>query len=139
MNRIRKITFLMMSIALLATCLGVSASTLTTGQAKDPNARGRQLYLQYCASCHGTDGKGGGPAAASLKVLLSDLTTLQHREGKFNHPKVQNIISGEMDVLGHGSEDMPVWGRIFRRSKGAAGAGLDIYALSKYLESIQQK
>jgi mono/diheme cytochrome c family protein len=139
MNRIRNITLLVMIVALLAACLGLSATTLATGQAKDTNARGRQLYLQHCASCHGANGKGGGPAAASLKVLLSDLTTLQRREGKFNAPKVQNIISGEMDVLGHGSEDMPVWGRIFRRSKGPGGAGLDIYALSKYLESIQQK
>ncbi|HEX9000896.1 MAG TPA: cytochrome c [Blastocatellia bacterium] len=139
MSRIRKIICLLMSIAWLAACLGVSASPLNTGQAKDPNARGRQLYLQYCASCHGADGKGGGPAAAALKVLLNDLTTLERREGRFNHPKVRNIISGEMHVLGHGAADMPVWGRIFRHSKGTAGAGLDLYALSKYLESIQKK
>ena len=29
---------------------------------------GRGLFLQYCTSCHGTDAKGAGPAAASLKV-----------------------------------------------------------------------
>ena len=139
MRRTRKITSLIIIVALLTVCFGLSATTLATGQAKNSNARGRQLFLQHCASCHGVSGKGGGPAAASLKVLLSDLTTLQRREGKFNAPKVQNIITGEMDVLGHGSEDMPVWGRIFRRSKGTGGAGLDIYALSKYLESIQQK
>jgi mono/diheme cytochrome c family protein len=116
--------------------LSESFPSVTQGALKEDH--GKKLYMQYCASCHGVDGKGGGPAAAALKVLLNDLTTLQRREGKFNTPKVQNIISGEMGVLGHGSEDMPVWGRIFRRSKGTAGAGLEIYALSKYLESIQQ-
>ena len=29
--------------------------------------QGRALFRQYCSSCHGVDGKGGGPSAAALK------------------------------------------------------------------------
>ena len=32
------------------------------------------VYKQYCASCHGPDGKGNGPAAAALPVKPADHT-----------------------------------------------------------------
>lgn len=31
-------------------------------------ASGKQMFVNYCASCHGADGKGDGPAAAALKT-----------------------------------------------------------------------
>jgi mono/diheme cytochrome c family protein len=31
-------------------------------------AKGKALFQQYCASCHGDDGKGAGPAAVAFKV-----------------------------------------------------------------------
>ena len=37
---------------------------------------GRLLFRAYCAACHGADGKGGGPAAASLKSPPPDLTLI---------------------------------------------------------------
>jgi putative copper export protein/mono/diheme cytochrome c family protein len=35
---------------------------------------GARLYAENCALCHGVDGKGAGPAAASLTVRPADLT-----------------------------------------------------------------
>lgn len=38
--------------------------------------RGAALYAAHCASCHGLNGKGDGPAAASLPVKPADLTAI---------------------------------------------------------------
>ncbi|MGD0461726.1 MAG: c-type cytochrome [Tepidisphaeraceae bacterium] len=38
-------------------------------------AAGRTLYAQNCVYCHGDTGKGDGPAAVSLTVRPSDLTS----------------------------------------------------------------
>lgn len=108
-------------------------------QANKNTARGQKLFMQYCASCHGTDGKGAGPAAASLKVAVPDLTKIPKVNGKFPGLQVLNSISGERNIPAHGSKDMPVWGQLFRERKGETNAKLDIYALQEYVESIQQK
>lgn len=38
--------------------------------------RGRQLFSQYCVACHGAEGRGDGPAAASLPERPEDLQTI---------------------------------------------------------------
>ena len=37
-----------------------------TGSLRGDAARGAQLYATYCATCHGAEGKGDGPAAGPL-------------------------------------------------------------------------
>lgn len=37
-------------------------------------AKGKAMYEQYCGSCHGSGGKGDGPAAASLNPKPRDLS-----------------------------------------------------------------
>lgn len=37
---------------------------------------GGEMYTTWCASCHGTSGKGDGPAASDLKTKPTDLTML---------------------------------------------------------------
>src|ERR1035441_7369119 len=68
---------------------------------------GRLLFRAYCAACHGTDAKGGGPAAASLKSPPPDLTLISRRNGgKFPTVRVQKTISGEGVVTSpHGSRE----------------------------------
>ena len=78
---------------------------------------GRDLFEFYCASCHGRDGRGAGPAASALKTPPPDLTTLAHRNGgTFPKQRVQEFVTfdGATVTLAHGSKDMPVWGPIFR-------------------------
>lgn len=120
-------------LSLTASLPGVSA------QGKDKNERGRKLYMEYCASCHGVDGKGNGPAAGSLKAQLVDLTMIEKRTGKFDQLHIQNIISGEKEVLGHGSKEMPVWGQYFRQKRDSSVSTLNVHALALYLKSIQQQ
>ena len=75
------------------------------------NAAGKAAYERYCASCHGVDGKGQGPAAASLKNPLPDLTQLaKNNNGEFPTMRVLHSVDGTLYLAGHGSREMPVWG-----------------------------
>jgi mono/diheme cytochrome c family protein len=74
---------------------------------------GRDSFDRFCASCHGVDGRGGGPVASALRTRPPDLTTLARREGgTFPRERVAAFVEGTDRVsLTHGSSDMPVWGR----------------------------
>ncbi|MBL8188523.1 MAG: cytochrome c [Acidobacteria bacterium] len=131
------------AIAVFVLGLALAVQSVSTSQVSaqsNKNDRGQQLFQQYCASCHGVDGKGGGPVAASLKNPIPDLTMIEKRDGKYDQLKVQNIISGEYEIAAHGKKDMPVWGYIFKQKTGSAMTSrLQIYALGTYLKSIQAK
>jgi len=87
----------------------------------DPSS-GKGMYDAYCASCHGVDGKGDGPAAPALKVLPTNLTSLAIKNGAtFPAAHVSAVIRGATVTLAHGSKDMPVWGPIFH-SMGATAS-----------------
>ena len=88
---------------------------------------GKRTYLEYCASCHGEDGKGIGPAASALKTPPSDLTILAKMHTG-NFPE-------------HGSSDMPVGGPIFgaRDKFDEVAVRQRIKNLCAYLASLQEK
>ena len=115
-----------------------SLSQSKKSEPKDPNERGKVLFVQHCASCHGTDGKGNGPVAASLKTRPSDLTLIQKAGEKFPSDKVSNVINGERVVSPHGTREMPIWGEVFRSRSDVMSEKRDTYTLTKYLESIQK-
>jgi mono/diheme cytochrome c family protein len=103
---------------------------------------GKDMYTAYCAVCHGTDGKGGGPAASALKVPPTDLTLLsKNNGGKYPALKVTSSIRGETALPAHGSKDMPVWGSLFwTMSSGHQGEVQQRVAnLTQYIESLQAK
>jgi mono/diheme cytochrome c family protein len=85
---------------------------------KQTNATsGKEMYNQYCAPCHGTDGKGNGPAASSMKVQPTDLTQLARKhDGKFPANSVASELRfGDGTANGaHGSAQMPVWGPLLQ-------------------------
>ncbi len=64
---------------------------------------------------------------------------IEQREGKFDALRVQPFISGEIGVTPHGEREMPVWGYIFRSRQGQTVSQLNIYALTEYIRSIQEK
>ncbi len=101
---------------------------------------GPALYKAYCATCHGTDGKGNGPMTESLKIKTPDLTRISIREGsKFPLARVQKIISGEESMAaGHGTREMPVWGPIFSQVSRDQDLGrMRVYNLAKFIEKMQ--
>ena len=84
-------------------------------QAGEPNG-GRAVYLQYCASCHGKDGRGGGPVKPFLNVRPTDLTQLRkNNKGVFPMRRVMTSIDGSRIVRAHGDREMPVWGEVFKQ------------------------
>jgi mono/diheme cytochrome c family protein len=102
---------------------------------------GRQIYKQYCAACHGPDGRGNGPVARSLRKPPADLTTLAKRHGgAFPEEYVTNVLRFGLGFSAHGSSEMPVWGPIFQdmEQHNEAAVRQRIKNLCEYLESIQQ-
>lgn len=105
-------------------------------------ASGKQTYMHYCASCHGVDARGNGPAALVLKTTPPDLTTLAKRHGgKFPYNYVYDVLRFGTRILSHGSSDMPIWGPIFGSMENydAVAVRKRIKDLSDYLASLQQK
>ncbi len=108
-------------------------------------AEGQRAYLRACASCHGTDARGDGPVAPTLKVPPPDLTRLASRHGgRFPREYVVDAVTGTAPIAAHGTSDMPVWRLTFGpTSSGAAAAAalrrrrwLD--GLVDYLETVQE-
>jgi mono/diheme cytochrome c family protein len=105
-------------------------------------ASGKAMFNSYCAVCHGTDGKGGGPAASALKTPPSDLTQLSKSNGgKYPSLKVASVIRGTSELSAHGSKDMPVWGPLFWGiSKGHESEVQQRVAnLTEYIETLQKE
>ena len=103
---------------------------------------GKEMFMSYCASCHGKDAKGDGPAAAALKQLPANLTQLTKLNGgKYPNDKVTSILRGQAHLMAHGDQDMPVWGPVFwKMSQGHEEiVQMRIANLNRYLESIQEK
>jgi mono/diheme cytochrome c family protein len=102
---------------------------------------GKDLFLLYCASCHGKNAQGDGPVAPALNLRPPDLTEIKRRyDGKFPRMTVVGVIDGETPLAAHGMREMPVWGRVFRPERRGSNLGSpEIYAIVDYLESIQKK
>lgn len=100
----------------------ISAATLENG---------RTLFGRYCASCHGADGGGNGPASAQLKHPPRDL-----RRGEFAY--VNDPLTGRpshaalVSTIREGvvERGMPAW-------KGLRDE--DLEALARYVETLSPR
>ena len=117
-----------------------------TGNQLQPILRpveGASIFRNYCATCHGLDGRGDGPVSKALRAEVPDLTRLSQRNGgAFPAIHVRNTITfGTGDLLSaHGSKDMPMWGPIFHEIEFDRDLGhVRLENITRYLESIQRK
>jgi len=102
---------------------------------------GKEMFHAYCASCHGVDGKGDGPAAPALKTPPKNLTLLaQENGGKFPTAGVMNSITDVTNNV-HGAKDMPIWGPILSSVSGRNPdiVRLRVHNLARYIDSLQVK
>jgi mono/diheme cytochrome c family protein len=135
----RVITLATLVVSIAVASGWVLSAQNTMASQKSPYAeKGRKIFNQYCATCHGATGKGDGPVAAALKVAPSDLTAIQKPGEKFPFNHVETKIDGEKEVTAHGPSKMPIWGTVFKGTSGELQRHADVYCLVKYIESIQQ-
>ena len=102
---------------------------------------GAEIFRDYCAPCHGLDGRGNGPVAPALKFKVPDLTQISKRAGgKFPSARIKAIIEGTETVSGHGSREMPIWGPVFHQIAVDQDLGAVRTAnVTSYIESMQRK
>jgi mono/diheme cytochrome c family protein len=128
---------------LLVPSILLSATRQQDGTSSPHNPiEGAKIFRSYCATCHGTDAHGNGPAAAALKHSAPDLTVIsQANGGKFPYQRIKDIIEGKQTgPVAHGNREMPVWGPVFHEIEADQDWGeVRLEAVTKYLESIQKK
>jgi mono/diheme cytochrome c family protein len=103
---------------------------------------GKQMYVSYCAACHGVDGRGHGSVAPALRTPPPDLTILsRNNRGKFPDTHIVTLLQNGIDVPSHGTAEMPIWGPILGKmnTTNPQEKLLRISNLSRYLDSIQVK
>ena len=139
----RSLTFTSLIMSVIVVCVLGAQSKPTiknVSLTQTSPASGKEMFATYCAVCHGADGKGGGPAANALKKQPANLTQLAAANGgKFPELLVVATLSGQ-EVDAHGSQEMPIWGNLFRNLNGGNRrdlAHLRIDNLTSYIRSIQ--
>ncbi len=134
--------------ALAATlAVGIGYADQSTGKITIPVTKtsptsGKQMYSNYCAPCHGLNGKGQGPVAPALKTPPTDLTLLsKDNHGKFPDTHIVTVLENGLQIPSHGSAEMPVWGPILGKMNlsNPQEKLLRVSNLSRYLESMQEK
>jgi mono/diheme cytochrome c family protein len=128
--------------ALAAILLAPAAASAQTDQPQNKQVTtGSEVYRTYCATCHGTSGRGDGPLAASMNKKPANLVEIAKRNGGvFPSEMVFKTIDGRTPVRGHGGPDMPVWGEAFQKSREAGDqerVNSVIKSLVDYIDSIQ--
>lgn len=127
-----------MRLVLLTLLLAAPAAAQPTGA---------ELYMQFCATCHGISADGNGPMAPILLAPPPDLTGLSEQNGgEFPVFGVIQRIDGRDPLLAHGGE-MPLWGDVFEGERAAAvstGSGQPVLTsesiarVTEYLRTVQR-
>jgi len=105
---------------------------------------GAQTFATHCASCHGLQGEGDGPAATAMRVTVPNLRTLSERNhGEFPAEAIASYIDGRDLPAAHGDRLMPVWGDVFatteRLVRDAGSADGRIQAVVEFLRELQYR
>ena len=118
--------------SIIAACSAVALLILmpafSFAQAKGDAKAGKAKYDSLCGGCHGTTGKGDGPAAAALKPKPQDHTNGKYMNGLTDKALFDIIKAGGAGVKK--SPLMPAWGNTLKDN--------DIWNLVAYIRSLAQ-
>lgn len=130
------------ALAILTVC---GITWMSAAQSADYVAMsGEDLYRRFCASCHGVQGRGDGPVAASLRVEVPDLTqTARRLHGAEGRDRLIRIIDGRYIIGAHGTRLMPVWGEDLARleignPEAERSSQVIIGRLADYVSNLQR-
>ncbi len=126
-------------VAALAACLP------TGGMRPEPTPTGAEDFASFCAACHGPQGLGNGPQAASLPRRPANLTTLSARNGgSFPMTRVMGKIWGYAQ---HDGQVMPQFAPLLDNQNMVlfdSGDGIStptplrLVQLGQYVETLQR-
>jgi mono/diheme cytochrome c family protein len=86
-------------------------------------ARGRALFSEYCAACHGVGGRGDGPAARSLSKPPEDLTRIAPPPYFPDGVVAYRIVNG--------GDGMPAWKGVLRDE--------DVWTLIVFIRTLRRE
>lgn len=99
---------------------------LGLAQAKGDAKAGKAKYDTLCIGCHGTGGKGDGPAAGGLNPKPQDHTNGKHMNTLTDQSLFDIIKNGGVGVKK--SPLMPAWGNTLKDD--------DVWNLAAYIRSL---
>jgi len=121
--------------------VGVAGGQTPPGAVRgiEESLAGSASFDLYCATCHGRSGRGDGPTAKALRTAPADLTVLARRNnGVFPAGRVSASIIDSSRAAAHGTQDMPIWGPLFRTLDGTdERESTRLRNLMAFLTSIQ--
>ena len=125
--------------------LAIEVETVPLSWSQASPTDGEVLYANLCASCHGPNAKGGGPAAPALATPVPDLTLLSaSNNGVFPRPELWRTIAGGSVGVPHETRVMPAWEATlegerpdWKPARRGAFARERIEALVQHLEGLQ--
>jgi mono/diheme cytochrome c family protein len=74
--------------------------------------KGKQIYSQYCVTCHGVSGRGDGPAGVSLNPRPRNFTDKSIMDS-YTDDYLAKVIKGGGASVGK-SPMMPPWGGVLK-------------------------
>ena len=150
MKRIRLVRLSVVIASLLGTVVFAAAQEASSPSQTKRVDLGRAEYRARCATCHGLTGKGDGSMAAYLTRKVPDLTTLaKNNNDILPVTEMYLVITGDTELPGHGTREMPVWGNAYRIEAGQhyfewpydieGYVRVRILALIEYIDRLQAK
>lgn len=116
-KNIARILYLAIVLAGVGVPIGLSVAQIA------PSVdRGRSLYQAYCASCHGLDGDGAGPAATGLTPPPTNFKNAATNNALTNNAIEQAILVGKAGTAMQG------YGTVLQ--------SYDVASLEMYLRSL---